>query len=70
MSIKIRLLQHRLTQTWLIYQLERLGVSVDKFTLCTILSGTRKGPFANHVLDLSDLALKKYEESYERQFNS
>ena len=65
-QIKIRLLENRLTQAWLIFQLEQLDLSLDKSTLCDILSGRRKGQKANEVIEKAEFVLKKYEETYAR----
>ena len=62
--IKIRLLENRLTQAWLIYQLEQLGISLDKSALCDILSGRRKGKKADEVIENAELILNRYEAVY------
>lgn len=63
-QIKIRLLENRLTQAWLIYQLERLGISLDKSVLCDILSGRRKGKKADEVIENAESILNQYEAVY------
>ena len=63
-SIKIRLLENRLTQAWLIYHLERLGISLDKSSLCDILSGRRKGKKADEVIANAESILNQYETVY------
>ncbi len=63
-QVKIRLLKNCLTQAWLIYQLERLGISLDKSTLCDILSGRRKGKKAEEVIENAESILDKYEAVY------
>jgi hypothetical protein len=61
LKIKFRLLENRLTCAWLMFRLDKCGISVDKSSLCDILSGRRKGPKAVEVIERSKVILDGYE---------
>ena len=61
LRIKNALFENALTYTWLIRQLNSKGISVDKCSLSSILSGTRKGPKAETIIKASVAILANYE---------
>lgn len=52
-EIKSLLRSNYLTQTWLIHNLERKGVKVDKTALSAILANARRGEKCDLVIDTS-----------------
>ena len=61
LNIRERLIKHSLTFTWLINQLERKGIAVDKSEMSSVISGTRKGPKAEQIIRESAAILDEYE---------
>lgn len=61
-TIRFKLLQNSLTQTWLINRLELYGVATDKSELSSALSGTRKGAKVEKIIQNSLDILTEYEE--------
>ena len=52
-EIKSLLRSNYLTQTWLIHNLERKGIKVDKTALSAILANARRGEKCDLVIDAS-----------------
>ena len=65
--IEKALRENALTYTWLIRQLNNKGISVDKRSLISILSGTRKGPKAETIIKASVAILANYESAMCKQ---
>ena len=60
-QIRAKLVELYLSNAWLLNQLERAGVRIHGSVLSNILSGYRKGPQADYVLELSKQILANYE---------
>lgn len=63
-EIRLRLYQNRLSYTWLIWQLEKRGIMTDKTEMSTVISGTRKGPKADQIVQEAIAVLDEYEMHY------
>lgn len=63
-EIRLRLYQNRLSYTWLIWQLEKRGIMTDKTEMSTVISGTRKGPKADQIVQEAIAVLNEYETHY------
>lgn len=61
-QIRVMLVKNLLTQTWLINQLEKVGIYADKTEISSILRGIRRGPKAENIISKSLEILKSYEE--------
>lgn len=66
MREKVRLLlkQYHLTNMWLTFELEKVGLSIDGSTISQILTGVRKSPQAKEVIERSFEILERYEKLY------
>ena len=62
-KIKVSLAKACLTQGWLIGELEKWGISTNKTEMSSVLAGTRKGPKADTILQLSEKIIKAHEEN-------
>ena len=58
--IKRLLDEYRLSQKWLMHQLRKYGIKVDKTELSNILGESRKGPKVQNVLLVSMDILNRY----------
>ena len=56
-----RLKSHNLTFAWLINRLEMEGVLTDKSEVSSVMSGTRRGPKADLIIEKSNEILDKYD---------
>lgn len=63
-QVCILLRQYHLNYSWLICELAKIGISVDKTSLSAILTGRRKRKKAEIVLIGSLQVLKRYGEIY------
>lgn len=61
-EVRTMIWRNRLSQTWLIRQLEMAGVRTDDTRLSGYINGRRRGPAAEHTLDASKRILLHYEE--------
>lgn len=61
-EIRILLYRNNLTSTWLINQLDKKGISVDKSELSSALAGSRKGAKIEKVISESLNILHRYED--------
>lgn len=62
-KIKVALINHQLSQKWLIYQLERLyDISLDGRILSGILNGTRRSSNTEIILEKCNEVIDKYEK--------
>lgn len=59
-TVKGKLMLYKLTGTWLIAQLAKEGVELDKFELSTILGGAKKGARADEIIRRSLDILNEY----------
>lgn len=59
--IKRKLKRRKLTQVWLIEQLNLKGLKTSKTELSMVLAGTRKGNKAKEICELSIDILEEYE---------
>jgi len=66
-KVRILLCQYHLTYAWLMSELDKIGISVDKSSLSEILTGRRKRNKAVIVLDGSLEVLGKYGKCYAGQ---
>lgn len=64
--IKISLFKNALTNVWLQRQLEMKGIFTDRSELCSVLSGTRKGPKAATIINTAIEVLNDYEAAMKR----
>lgn len=62
--IKEKLEELKLTQVWLIGELENREILTDKTELCSVLAGTRRGAKAENIINTSLDILKRYEEGF------
>lgn len=60
-KIRTRISNNRLSHNWVIYQLHRRGIEVVKSEFSDFLSGARKGPKADMVIEAANNVLDKYE---------
>ena len=60
-KIRSKISTNRLSHTWLIYQLKRRGIEIDKSEFSSYLAGTRKGPKADMVIEAANDILERYE---------
>jgi hypothetical protein len=65
-NIREKLKKHRLSFTWLIYQLELHDISTDKTEISAIFAGSRKGAKVDSIITESDKILKDYEKRFAR----
>ena len=63
-KIRSRISTNRLSHTWLIYQLHKRGIQTDKTEFSGFLSGTRKGPKADLVIEAANDILDFYESCF------
>lgn len=68
-QVRILLCQYHLNYFWLMCELEKIGISVDKSSLSAILTGRRKRKKAETVLNGSLQVLKRYGEIYAGEEN-
>ncbi len=61
LKVKRLLSTTKLTQVWLIERMRSYGVITDASELSAALSGTRRGPKINRVLDTAIYVLEDYE---------
>ncbi len=61
LRIKNSLLKNHLSQTWLMAQLEKFGIRTDSTELSAALSGRRKGPKVEQVIEASLKIVENYE---------
>ena len=61
-KIRITISNHRLTHKWVIYQLHRRGIEVQKSEFSDYLNGLRKGPKADTVIGGAIDVLERYEQ--------
>lgn len=62
--IREKLGKFSLSQVWLINELEEKGIITDKTELSSVIKGTRRGPKATEIINLSVEILENYEEKY------
>lgn len=63
--VRAMLCRYHLSQAWLMYELEKTGVSVDKSSLSDMLGGRRKsGDKTARVIDNALVILEKYGKCY------
>ena len=62
--VRGHLICNYLSQTWLIAQLGKRGITTDKTVLSSALRGTRKGPAVDRILEESKAILEQYESYY------
>lgn len=63
--VRVMLCLYHLSQAWLMYELEKRGISVDKSSLSDILSGRRRsGDKTEKVIDSALTILEKYGKCY------
>lgn len=60
--IRVRLSQHKLSFTWLIYQLELRGLNTDKTEMSSVMAGTRKGAKVDTIIQTSHAILDDYDK--------
>lgn len=65
-TIRDKLRRHRLSFTWLIYQLELRDITTDKTEISAIFAGTRKGSKVDSIITESNKILKEYEKRFAR----
>ena len=63
-QIKLFLWQNGLSNNWLICELKKREIDVDKSTFCEILNGRRNGEKAELVIQKSVEILKLYETNF------
>lgn len=63
-AVRAMLYRNRLSQSWLIFELEKTGVVVDKSSLSEILSGVRQKKKAAEVIEAACVILARYESHY------
>ena len=63
-AVRAMLCRNRLSQAWLIFELEKAGVLVDKSSLSEILSGARQKKKAAEVIEAAYVILARYESHY------
>lgn len=61
--IRRKLQDNHLTSVWLINQLEQNGVRTDKAEMSNILTGSRKGPKVDEIMEAALNILHRYEKS-------
>lgn len=61
-NIRERLRKHRLSYVWLIGQLDLRGVTTDKTEMSSVISGVRKGPKADLIVQTAKTILDGYEQ--------
>lgn len=63
--VRVMLCRHHLSQSWLMNELEKRGISVDKSSLSDILSGRRKGGSkTERIINGALTILEKYGKCY------
>ena len=63
-TVRAKLAEFSLTQTWLMCELEKNGVTTHKSELCSVLKGDRFGDKAEKIINTALSILQKYEEYY------
>ena len=63
-TVRAKLAEFNLTQTWLMCELEKNGVVTHKSELCSVLKGDRFGNKAEKIVSTALLILQKYEDCY------
>ena len=63
-KIRVILAEIAKTQVWLINQLSQHGIATDKTEMSAILSGARRGPKADRILECSVKILDEYRDEY------
>lgn len=61
-DIRLRLQKYNLSYVWLIAQLRMRNVTTDKTEMSSVISGTRKGPKAERILQTAAAVLDSYEQ--------
>lgn len=64
-KIKLLLWEYELKNSWLILQLKKRGIDVDKSTMSEILNGRREGEKARVIVENSLDVLKWYGKNFE-----
>lgn len=62
-QIRWKLSVNHLTNVWLVNQLEKRGVNIDKTVLVGAMNGSRKGPQVDTVIRVSLEILNDYEKA-------
>lgn len=60
-SIRFRLITNNLSFAWLIQQLDRYGIAVDRTVMSAVMAGTRRGPKADSIIRKSVEILDDYD---------
>lgn len=64
-KVRVMLCCYHLSQSWLMHELEKNGISVDKSSLCEILTGRRKTGNKTEIVILEALSiLERYKKCY------
>lgn len=63
-AIRDRIRNHRLSFVWLIYQLDRYGITTDKTEVSSIFAGSRKGTKVDLIIQTTSVILDEYEKSF------
>ena len=66
-KIKLLLWEYELKNSWLIVQLKKRGIEVDKSTMSEILNGRREGEKARAVVENALEILDWYEKKIENR---
>lgn len=66
-KIRISLAAFDLTQVWLIGELRKRGIVTDKTEMSSVLSGTRHGFKADHMLKTSIEILNEYRDGHREE---
>lgn len=61
-ELRMWLLNHNLTQTWLIRMLRLKGLDVDKSTMSSAIAGSITGERVNTIFKLCSAVIKAYEQ--------
>lgn len=61
-DIRFRLQKYNLSYTWLISQLRMRGVTTDKTEMSSVISGVRRGPKAERIIQTAVAVLDSYEQ--------
>lgn len=61
-DIRLRLQKYNLSYTWLISQLRMRGVTTDKTEMSSVISGVRRGPKAERIIQTAAAVLDSYEQ--------
>lgn len=63
-KVRSRLTEYRLTNIWLVSELERRGFLVTPTVLCDILGGNRRSEKAHRTIEKAEMILDKYQKMY------